>query len=285
MIHSVFVAYDGSPGARSALRLAALFAAPSRGKIYIGPWVEALPDPAAAISLSMGTMDLMAAPPSQPLIDDWMRQREEREIRARELFNECSFLLKGESIAVDSVPLDNLVEAEWLARLPLVDLVVLGRHGIDADGNHLGHTIETCLRGATQPVLVASSTGHTPDEIVALVGDCAGALPVLANAVRLAHEMGWPLSIATASGSIETGQDCFAAVGQYLKDHHLPPTVDLIPATQGKDAALIEYLKLHPTALLVMGAFGESRVHEWLTGSTTRTVLTQLDNSVILTRH
>jgi len=47
----------------------------------------------------------------------------------------------------------------------------------------------------------------------------------------------------------------------------------------------VRRLNEQPAALVLMGAFGQSRIREWLTGSTTRAIMQETRNPLILFRH
>jgi nucleotide-binding universal stress UspA family protein len=282
MIHSVFVAYDGSPAARAALRLGARLASPAHGKLYMGYLIEMPPDPSVAIGMMNGTMEYLSTP-TLPPSEEAGRLRQEREAYGRAVLEDAAAMLHDETVTCEALCLSGDA-GDWLARAPLVDLIALGRGGSAGGPHALGRMVETALRTAIQPVLVSTADSRPPEEIVVLFDGRHAALHALAVAVGIACDAGLPLSVATACASEGTARSMQQVVGQYLSDHGLAPTIDL-PAPKGcVNETLIDYARGRAAALVVMGAFGESRVREWLAGSTTRAILAGIDNPVILVR-
>ncbi len=83
--------------------------------------------------------------------------------------------------------------------------------------------------------------------------------------------------------------------GQALLVHHetageartgeVAPPASGQPAGGSIDDQLVAVLKDRMRALVVMGAFGAPRLAEWIRGSTTRTILKELDCPVLLVAH
>jgi nucleotide-binding universal stress UspA family protein len=156
---------------------------------------------------------------------------------------------------------------------PDTRLFVLGQHPRDGhDGKlHLDHHVERAIRSVQRPVLVAAAEFRNPRRfVIAFDGSPTGKKMVetvawspLLKGLRcdvvvagektadIENQLSWARGILEAAGfevqtSIETGEP---------------------------EIALQNYAKVYQIDLLVMGAYGHSRIRQLIVGSTTTTLL------------
>lgn len=175
-----------------------------------------------------------------------------------------------------------LVEA-LLELEPEVRLFVLGKRGAHADFNtgHLGSNLERVVRAVHRPVLVASRTTRaltrfliafdgsaTTRRCVEMVcaspllkGLACDVLMVGESTVNAAH-MEWAITQLQAAG--------------FQPQAHV--------AAGSADAVIAEHVVRLSIDLLVMGAYGHSRIRTMIVGSTTTQVLRQCQIPVLLLR-
>lgn len=174
---------------------------------------------------------------------------------------------------------DALLEAE-----PDVRLFVLGKRGehADFDSGHLGSQLERVVRAVNRPVLVAARAFRPITRfMIAFDGSAT---------TRKCVEM-------VAASPLLRGLDCHVLmVGQPSPDHdaHLDwsrtqlasagfdPQLHLIAGTP--DTVIAQQVTALDIDLLVMGAYGHSKIRRMIVGSTTTQVLRSCQIPVLLLR-
>lgn len=175
--------------------------------------------------------------------------------------------------------LDTLLELE-----PGVRLFVLGKRGEHADfaSGHLGSKLERVVRAVHRPVLVASRAFHPVERfMIAFDGsattrkcvDMVCASPLLKGLE--AHLLIVGDANPTADAHLDWARTQLQAAGFAPQVAQLPGTPDAVIAQQVAD---------HGIDLLVMGAYGHSRIRSLIVGSTTTQVLRGCRIPVLLLR-
>jgi nucleotide-binding universal stress UspA family protein len=162
------------------------------------------------------------------------------------------------------VLVDSIEELEAQA-----DLVVIGKRGESADFAklHLGANLERVIRSCRHPVLVASRA-FKPIERMLIAYDGG---PSAKKAVQYA--CGEPLlkrlhchllTVGAPNAALDSGlaqaADEMSKAGYTVQADHLPGHAEEVIA---------ETVKREKTDLLVMGAYGHSRIRRFIVGSTT----------------
>lgn len=164
----------------------------------------------------------------------------------------------------------------------LVDLIVMGRGGEHNEWLEglVGSTTAAVLRRASQPVLVTGvdTPGHTRF-LVAYDGS-SHAQRALRTAASLAADWGMPFNLLVVGD--RDSQEILTEARNYLQAH----PVQVIYELRAGDPAevIIDYAAEISADLLVMGAFGRSRVREWVLGSTTAFAINHAPCPVLLSR-
>jgi len=152
----------------------------------------------------------------------------------------------------------------------LVDLIVIGKPDAETE-TPLAATVDAALFDTGRPVLVASTAGTVGDRVVIAWNGSAQAARVVAAALpflRIAQQV----TVVTVGeiGRSASAPDLVAYLGQHgVKAVHEALTPE--HATTG--ATLLNYASRTQTDLLVMGAYGHSRLREMILGGATRDVL------------
>ena len=164
------------------------------------------------------------------------------------------------------------------------DLVVIGKRGESADFAklHLGSNLERVIRGSIRPVLVASREFH-PIETVLIAFDGGESVE---KAIRFISES--PLLKGVACRLIHAGQK-----NSHSADGLEEATARLIAA--GFDAlservsghpeeVITEAASRHRANLLIMGAYGNSRLRHLIIGSTTAALVRACKTPILIFR-
>lgn len=154
-----------------------------------------------------------------------------------------------------------------------IRLVVVGRrHGSDASGQPvLNHRLERVIRGLQRPILATSATYRQPERfMIAFDGSPTGRKTVtrVAGSPLLS---GLPCHIVTAGSDSESVRTQL----RWASDELTTQGFDVTTACREGDpeTVLSDYAREHDVTLLVMGAYGHSRIRQLIIGSTTTTLL------------
>ncbi|SDD62026.1 universal stress protein [Aquimonas voraii] len=175
--------------------------------------------------------------------------------------------------------LDALVELE-----PGVRLFVLGKRGEHADfaKGHLGGHLERVVRAVRHPLLVASRA-FRPIARVMLAFD--GSPTVLKGVEMLAASpllRGLPIVLQVAGEASESLQRALSDAGARLQAAGFEVDAAITPGHP--EAVLAEAVRAQAIDLLVMGAYGHSRIRQLFVGSTTTALLRACQIPVLLLR-
>ena len=163
----------------------------------------------------------------------------------------------------------------------LVDLTVLARPDAAADGQ-MAASLDSALFDTGRPVLVApaKSSGSVGKRIAVAWNGSAQASRVVSAAVAYL-EKAEMVTVLTAPGFDKRAPA--EALVAYLAKHKVKATTQVVDP-QGKHVghALLEEATKQNCDLLVMGAYGHSRLREMILGGATREVLAQSTIPVLM---
>ncbi|CDS54582.1 Universal stress protein UspA and related nucleotide-binding proteins [Polaromonas sp. CG9_12] len=176
--------------------------------------------------------------------------------------------------------LDTVLEMEPDARL-----FVLGEHhhASGAVKIHLDHHVERVIRSVKRPVLV--STGAAFEEPKRFVIAFDGSPTSRTTVETVAHSpmlKGLPVIVAMAGEDTAQAQRQLEEAWQSLVTAGFEASRALLPGEP--EDVLPGFVKAQGASLLVMGAYGHSRIRQLLVGSTTTTLLRLSEVPVLILR-
>lgn len=276
MIKRILVATDGSEAAQRGLDYAMSLASALKARltaIYVvdiklleGPFLRDL-------NATMGTAPVLNFQDTiATLLND----------RGKAALENFQSACTAQGIEADTVLETGVVHHSILEQAELADLLVLGRGGEHSDWLEglMGSTTEAVIRRAKLPVAVTGCTKPITDGILLAYDGSPHASQALKVAVQLASDTKAPLKLLLVGG-----EECKAAAAEaqsYLNDHAISATLEF---RDGESAAkIVEYAQDVGAGLLVIGAYGHTRVRELLVGSTTTQVVNHAPCPVLLCR-
>jgi nucleotide-binding universal stress UspA family protein len=155
------------------------------------------------------------------------------------------------------------------------DLVIIGQGFLPGD---IYHTYDpgTIILAAGRPVLVVPQHTDRFEASRVLIAwkdtrearrAVRDALPFLKEAKEVS------IAVAKTAGS-ESADTQIADVAQYLKRHHVSVGQQISTvANEDEEAVLLDLAKQHHVDLIVAGAYGRTRLSEWIFGGVTRHLL------------
>ena len=284
MLKSFFVAYNGSEHAGAALDYACFLASLAQGRIHVGCVVEMNYASAISTGMAAGSIEYVTAAPMIESVEELAEERKAHEAQADAVLAQARRICEKWGVAHDTRRLGGWPDEEILVQALAVDLAALGKSDQAGNRQKVGHQAEAIVRSSPQPALIATAPFAHPTEIIVLDNGGERSLHALGIAAEVAHLARLPLRLITVSPTREEGEAVSRRGGQYLGDHDVEFQSVTI-ASESPDHELVRQLNEQPTALVLMGAFGQSRIREWLTGGTTRAILRETRNPLILFRH
>ena len=164
------------------------------------------------------------------------------------------------------------------------DAIVVGRRGEHAtwSGFLLGSTVEEVVRGCAKPVLVTPRQERPLTRILVAYDGSRTANRALGLAATLAAGLDLPLVAVCVSSDEREGRTILAEAESYLEPHRL--RVKAVLESGSPVEGTLQVAQRESCDLIIMGAFGHSRVRELFVGSTTDGILRAAELPVLLYR-
>lgn len=152
------------------------------------------------------------------------------------------------------------------------DLVVLGQHGEHAPwaGDLLGSCVERMVRASVKPCLVTPQEFREIKRVLIAYDGSTESGKALRLGQTLAGNLGAAVSVVTVGARDQAGPGPLVA---NAKLRHGEPETEILAEREFQNADLI-----------VMGAYGHTRIREWVLGSTTSHVIRKSTVPVLLAR-
>ena len=164
---------------------------------------------------------------------------------------------------------DALLEREADARL----LVLGENHPASAPRKlYLSHHLERVVRAVQRPILVTTAKPFAPPERFVLACDGSDTARKTVDMVaRSPLLQGLPALIAMVAADTTSAHAALGQAQSILRSAGFTVSTTLLAGEP--EQALPDLLQTQPNALLVMGAYGHSRIRQWIVGSTTTALL------------
>ncbi len=166
------------------------------------------------------------------------------------------------------------------------DLVILGQHGEHAEWSDemLGSVVERVVRASVKPCLVTSEKFQEINHMLVAYDGSEESSKALRAAIALAPSLGVKVTIATVAAL--GGEDAAAELLEKAKQRALGGNVNVnVEVLHGDPEEEILTLRESIGAdLVVMGAYGHTRIRELILGSTTSHVIRKATVPVLLVR-
>jgi len=164
------------------------------------------------------------------------------------------------------------------------DAIVIGRRGEHAtwSGFLLGSTVEEVVRGCAKPVLVTPLQARTVTRILAAYDGSRTANRALGLAATLAAGLDLQLVVVCVSSDERAGRVTLGEAESYLEPHRL--RVKAVLESGAPVEGILQVAQREACDLIIMGAYGHSRVRELFVGSTTDGILRSAGLPVLLYR-
>ncbi len=261
MMKRILVTTDGSDSSAIGVRYAVALAAKKKAsllalhvvdvKLLEGPFLRDL-------SASLGAAPYVNYQGSIAMILDE---------RGKAALEYVAKLCKEKDVPCETELQTGIVPRVIVEKGELVDVIVMGRAGEHKDflEGLIGSTTEAVVRRASVPVLVTGRDTPGADHFVLAYDGSRHGKKALKVGVALAEQMLGKMHLLVVGE--ESGQQLLDDAREYLQSH----TIDLeyVQRTGDPGECIVAYARECDAGLVVMGAYGHSKLREIVMGSTT----------------
>lgn len=205
--------------------------------------------------------------------------------KGRALLAEAQRHLEAAGVAKVSSEQQHGALPDAIARLESgSELVVIGKRGEHADFAklHLGSNLERVIRSSHHPVLVTSRAFQSIERfLIAYDGGPSAkkAVDYVATHALLKGLICHVLTVGADKPELRADLD---SVRVRLTAAGYDVSTELLPGS--RDTVIAEAVKRHRINLMVMGAYGHSRIRQFIVGSTTTTTIRTVHIPVLMFR-
>lgn len=207
--------------------------------------------------------------------------------KARLVLQEAEQLLKNEGVeAIDLIHETGFLVDIFHKFEADTDLIILGKRGEAAEfaSGHLGANVERIVRASTKPCLVTSRNYKPIDRLLLAYDGSKSGQKMLEFITTSPAFKGLEVHVLTVGKKDEddTAIANLKAADAQLQTAGFKPICQMIPGNP--ESVIAEHAEAHDISLLVMGAYGHSRIRHLVIGSTTVQVLRSSHIPVLLFR-
>lgn len=174
---------------------------------------------------------------------------------------------------------DTLIELE-----PETRILVVGKRGADTESahGHIGSHLESIIRALHKPILIAQQSFAPPKQIMVAYDGSATMRKGIQIVAASPLGRGVPHHVVMVGADTEVAREQLREATDVLARAGFEVTGSIIPGDA--DTALAEYQERENFDLLVMGAYGHSRIRHLILGSTTTAMIKRTKVSLLVLR-
>ena len=163
-------------------------------------------------------------------------------------------------------------------------LLVLGKRGFSSADAHgqLGLHVEGLIRSTQKPVLLTQQHFVEPTSLLMAYDGSETATKSLNMLAESPLCKGLPCHLVMAGADVEAARAQLEQAAGKLRSEGFEVTVAIVAGEP--DVVLNQYQQDHDIGLLVMGAYGHSRIRQFFLGSTTTAMISKAKCSLLVLR-
>ncbi len=278
MIKSILIPTDGSPNSKIALGygiyLASKFKAEISGLNVVD--IRALEGPFFS--------DISGALGFSPYQNYLPKFQEILEEKGNAILEDFKKACEKKSIQPKTKRLSGIIPNMIAEEAKKVDLIVMAQRGEHAEWSSglLGSTTESVARKSPRPVLITSQTFRPFKTILNASDGSSESNRALKLACEFAYSMKIKLKVVVFQNNEDKGKELKSEVEEFIAPDHLKEDVNQLKGEAREE--ILKYAENNNIDLIVMGAFGHSRIHELILGGTTSYVIRKSSIPILLNR-
>lgn len=222
-----------------------------------------------------------------PIIPSNVYKEESKKIlesKAAAVLEKCSEILTSENVEFDAEKISGSPSDIICEKAPLVDLLVIGMRGEFAKWkkNLVGATLDAVMRQWSKSILVTSREFKSIRNILFAYDGSERSNKALQLVGLFATQLSAPVTVLSVHDKEIFRSKLLEEAQSYLKPYKAQ--VDLVGVSGNPEKEIIRVAGERHCDLMIMGAFGHSRIREAILGSTTEQVVRKADVPVLLSK-
>lgn len=205
------------------------------------------------------------------------------EERGNQILSRCETECQKHHIPCEKILKTGIVSRTILEESELYDIIIIGKSGEHTRWSEgfLGGTTQAVIRRSKRPILITNQEEFRCGPFL-LAYDSS---PSAKEALRISAELAkiWNTTCHVVYVSIKPEEEIIHEAVNYLKIHEVMFTTHIVHEN-APSIGILNTAREISAELIVMGAFGKNRLHEWLLGSNTLSVIHTATCPVLLTR-
>ncbi len=277
MFRRILVPIDGSEQALKGLKYAILWAKNIKGEIALLHVID--------IKLLEGPLlrDVSSILGVTPWTNYQNQIRSVLEERGRQILNVCEAECQKNEIPCEQILKTGIISRTILEQSELYDLIIIGKSGEHSRWSEgfLGGTAQSVIRRSKRPVLITNQSEFRYGPFL-LAYDAS---PSAREALRISAELAkiWDTICHVIYVANKPDEEIINEAVNYLKSNKVSFTSHIV-YENAPTVGILNTAREISAELIVMGAFGKNRLHEWLLGSNTNSVIHTSTCPILLTR-
>ncbi len=205
--------------------------------------------------------------------------------RGRAILEDARAIVDKDGVAEITTQLRHGDVVEAVAEIETEARVILiGKRGEDADfaKGHLGSNLERILRAAHRPVFVAARAFRPIERVLVAYDGGRSAMKAVDHIAQSPVFAGLPVTVVTVGPDTPAVQKALAEARAVLTAAGIDADTRIVPGQP--EAELGKLVDAEGFGLVVMGAYGHSRIRSLVIGSTTTQMIRTCKVPVVLMR-
>lgn len=166
-------------------------------------------------------------------------------------------------------------------RCDMISMGMAGEHALWKDAL-LGSNLESVARQAHKPILVTPEKYKTISKILVAYDGSPHSTKALEAGAEIAQKMQLPITVVMVSEDDKSGDKCLTNAKEILGKFNV--THDTLQKSGDTVDSILDVCKNGEFDLLVMGAYGHSKIREFVLGGTTVQIMRKSNCPVLLCR-
>ena len=164
------------------------------------------------------------------------------------------------------------------------EMILIGKRGEAADfaKGHLGSNLERIVRASRKPVFVAARAFKPIARVLIAYDGGASAMRAVEHVTRTPLYRGLEVNVVTVGSASDAARKSLADAKASLEAAGITVETDIV--TGQPETALAKLVEEAPFEMVVMGAYGHSRIRSLIIGSTTTEMIRSCKVPIVLTR-
>ena len=280
MIKSILVTLDGSEHSLTASRYAIWLAQRLQATVVGMHVVDVVSLEGSGAFLH----DVSGSLGFEPYLDFSSKMRDALQERGKAIVDQFLAACTEAGVRADTLLSTGIIANEICEHARAADLVVVGHRGMNErfSTGLLGGTTESVTRKCPKPVLVCPEEFQPVTRPLLAYDGSPRAAAAMHEAAELATALGLPLTVLYVGKDDAATHRLLEESRRYLATHRVESEYVIRPGYANE--VIVETIAAGQHDLLVIGAYGHSRIIEMVLGSTTEYVLRNASVPVFLCR-